>query len=105
MEGKNFVELVGKIIKPSVKMVGDNNTLLFKATLAIPAPNGGFQYQEIASFNCAEALGELKAGTFIKLNGHIEKRSYDTQCRHCGGPDKKFWMEVVVDNFVTDQEV
>jgi len=102
MEGKNFVELVGKIKNPVIKMVGQDNNWLFKGTLAIPAPppNKGHQFIKISSFQCAQALSEVKENTFIKINGHIEEHVYDGQCRLCGGYEKKYWTEVVIDNFV-----
>lgn len=101
MQGENFVKLVGKITRPSLKTVGDNNVSLFKATLAIPAQDSnGYQYMNISSFFCADALGELPTNTFISVQGHIEQRPYDGKCRHCGGYDRKFWTEVVVDNFI-----
>ena len=102
MEGKDFVELVGKIRNSSIKMVGDYNSWLFKGTLAIPAPgsNSSYQFLKISSFKCAESLGELSNNTFVKINGHIEERYYDGQCRHCGGSERKYWTEVVIDNFI-----
>ncbi len=100
MEGENFVRLRGKVTNPSIKMVGDYNSNLFKATLAIPAVNSdGYQYIKISSFSCAEGLGELPKGTFVEIHGHIEERDYSGKCRHCGGYDKKFWTEVQVDYF------
>jgi len=100
MEGENFVRLKGKITNPSIKMVGDYNSSLFKANLAIPAVGSdGHQYIKIASFSCAEELGELPNGSFIEVHGHIEERTYNGKCRHCGGYDRKFWTEVQVDYF------
>jgi hypothetical protein len=101
MEGENYVKLVGKIIRPDFKTVGDYNSSLFKATLAIPVPDSkAYQYIKVSSFKCADALGDLPANTFISAQGHIEERSYDGKCRHCGGFDKKYWTEVVIDNFI-----
>ena len=100
MEGENFVRLKGIIKNPDVKMVGEYNSTLFKARLAVPAVDSkGYQYIKISSFKCADALGELPHGTFVEVHGHIEERDYPGQCRHCGGYDKKFWTEVQVDYF------
>jgi hypothetical protein len=105
MEGENFVRLKGKIKNQNVTTVGDYNSTLFKATLAIPAvESGGFQYIKISSFRCAEGLGELPNGTFVEIHGHIEERDYSGKCRHCGGYDKKFWTEVQVDYFKVIEE-
>jgi len=100
MEGENFVRLKGKIVKPSTKIVGDYNSTLFKASLAIPAVGtNNYQYIKIASFACADGLAAVPKNTFVEIHGHIEERSYNGTCRHCGGRAKKFWTEVQVDYF------
>jgi hypothetical protein len=107
MDGENFVSLVGKITWPDFKIVGEKSSRLFKSKLAIPIANypGRFQYLKIAGWNAiAEALNEVPENQFIKLQGHIEERSYDGKCKHCGGFDKKYWTEVVVDNFIVLME-
>jgi hypothetical protein len=98
--GENFVRLRGEITKPNTKIVGDNSKV-FNGVLAIPAnyPDTGSQYIKISSFRCADGLSELQEGTFVEIHGHIEERSYDGKCRHCGGFDKKYWTEVSVDYF------
>ena len=104
MEGDNFVILKGKIHSYDVKTVGDHNSILFKGKLAIPI-NGRVQYMKIASWgSTAEALGEVPKGSFIHIHGHIEESSFNGKCRHCGGPEKKYWTEVLVDNFVIMDE-
>jgi hypothetical protein len=103
MEGENFVKLIGKLTWPELKVVGEKSSRLFKAKLAIPIVNnpGKFQYLKIAGWNAmAEALNEVGKDKFIQMHGHIEERAYDGACKHCGGPDKKYWTEVIVDNFV-----
>lgn len=97
--GENYVKLVGTIAYPSLKEVGDRS-FLFKGKVCIPI-RGSFQYVKIAAWgNLAEALNEVSSKETVSVLGHIEERSYSSACRHCGGPDKKFWTEVVVDNFV-----
>lgn len=99
MEGENFVSLKGTIQWPEVKEVGDNNKL-FKGKLAIPLGDKK-QYVKIAAWgNLAEGLSVLDKNAFIHIHGHIEERSYDGACKYCKGVDKKFWTEVVVDNFI-----
>lgn len=101
MLGENFVSLTGKITYPSFKTVGNYNSSLFNAKLAIPTANGNNQYIKISAWgSTAEALNEVSDSEFIKIHGHIEERSYDGKCRHCNGYDKKFWTNVVVDNFI-----
>jgi len=102
MIGENFVSLTGKIEYPNLKQVGTNNTSLFNAKLSIPTqPDGKNQYIKIVAWGItAEAMNEVAKTAFVKIHGHIEERSYDGKCKHCGGLDKKFWTNVVVDNFV-----
>jgi hypothetical protein len=100
MKGENFVTLKGKIQWPEIKIVGQNNTKLFKGKLAIPLDDNKAQYLKIAAWaQVAEGLEGLPEGTFIHIHGHIEERSYDGKCKHCKGQEKKYWTEVVIDNF------
>jgi hypothetical protein len=107
MTGENFVRLKGKIVYPELKTVGANNSKLFKGKLAIPI-NGNddkFQYVKIAAWeSVAAGLGSLSSNTFIKVDGHIEERSYDGKCKHCNGMEKKYWTEVIIDNYVEEVE-
>ena len=99
MDGENFVSLKGTIQWPELKTVGQNNTKLFKGKLVIPIGEKA-QYLKIAGWNnIAEGLGDLPKDAFIHIHGHVEERSYDGACKHCKGQDKKYWTEVVVDNF------
>lgn len=103
MEGENFVRLQGKLIKVNFKEL-EGGGFMFKATLAIPSPynDGLYQYQKVGAWgDIAEDLGSLKGGTYIKIHGHIEESSYDSHCRHCKAPEKKYWTEVIIDNFIT----
>ncbi len=97
MEGENFVRLKGKIFRPQLQSIGDSS--LFKANFGIPSGSGGYQYIKISSFKCADALGDLVSGVFIEIYGHIEEHAFNGKCRHCGGFDRKYWTEVVVDYF------
>ena len=100
MEGENFVSLKGKIQWAKSKTVGEKNSKLFQATLVMPIGERE-QYQKIAGWHSvAENLDVLPPNAFIHVHGHIESRSYDGKCKHCNGVDKKYWTEVVVDNFV-----
>jgi hypothetical protein len=102
VKGENYVKLIGKIVYPSLKKFGDNN-FLFKGKIRISTQDEKerFQYIKIAAWgSLAEALEIVSSQTNICILGHIEERSYNAACRHCGGPDKKFWTEVMVDSFV-----
>jgi hypothetical protein len=103
MDGENFVRLRGRIVYPELKTVGQNNSKLFKGKLAIPIAERN-QWLKIAAWNSvAEGLAALDDNAFVKIHGHIEERSYDGKCKHCNGQDKKYWTEVVVDNFVVEE--
>lgn len=103
VKGENYVKLIGKVVYPSLKKFGDNN-FLFKGKIRIPTQDEKehFQYVKVAAWgSLAEALEMVSPKADVCILGHIEERSYNTTCRHCGGPDKKFWTEVMVDSFVT----
>jgi len=100
MEGENFVRMVGFVKYPKYKIVGQNNSPMFKGSLALPV-NGKYQYVKVAAwYDMAEALNELPAETFIKIHGHVEESSYYGACRKCGNEEKKYWTEVIIDNFI-----
>lgn len=99
MQGENFVNLKGTIQWPELRTVGERNSSLFKGKLAIPIDDRN-QYLKIAAWNeLAEALASLPKDAFVHIHGHIEERSYDGKCKHCQGVEKKYWTEVVIDNF------
>lgn len=103
MDGENFVCLKGKLTKKQIKEVGANNSKLFNGSIAIPVVGykNKFQYIKVAAwYSVAEALYELGSGVFIKIHGHIEEKSYNDKCRYCNGPQKKYWTEVIIDNFI-----
>ena len=105
MVGENFVILVGKITKANAREL-DNGNHMFKARLAIPdndeeAQYENFQYIKVGAWGTlAEDLGALPEGTYIRMHGHIEESSYDGECRHCKSPEKKYWTEVIIDNYI-----
>lgn len=101
MIGENFVTLTGNITRPNFKLVGQNNTPLLKGSMSIPTARGTNQYIKIAAWgDLAESLKDVHPQAFIKVHGHVEESSYDGKCRHCQGPDKKYWTEVVIDNYM-----
>ena len=100
MDGENFVSLKGYIRQSTLKMVGDHNSILFKGKLAIPI-GGKEQYIKIGAWSSiAEGLNELPKNSFVHIHGHIEESSYNGKCRYCNGSEKKYWTEVIIDNFI-----
>lgn len=105
MTGENFVSLTGTIQYPTLKNVGQNNSSLFNGKLAIPTNGGSNQYIKITAWaSIAEEMYEVPEKIFVKIHGHIEERSYDGKCHHCGGFDKRWWTNVIVDNFIVLEE-
>lgn len=102
MTGENFVSLTGKLARPELKEF-ESGAKLFKANLAIPDALGtSFQYIKIACWGeLGQDLYDAKGrGVYFKIHGHIEESSYDGACQHCSGKNKKYYTEVIVDNFV-----
>ena len=100
MEGENFVSLKGWIQQSNLKTVGDQNSMLFKGKFVIPIGDRK-QYIKIGAWgSIAEGLNELPKGSFVHIHGHIEESSYGGKCRYCNGSEKKYWTEVIIDNFV-----
>jgi len=102
MLGDNFVRLIGRIKRKKFNTY-DSGAVLFKATLAIPVPPEYTRNQFInvsAWGDLAEELGSLSENTRIEVQGHIEKSSFDTTCKYCGGHNTMVWVEVVIDNFI-----
>ena len=100
MQGENFVSLKGTVVWPQFKKVGENNHSLFKGKLSIPIGDDRTQYIKVAAWNeVADGIEALPEGAFIHIHGHIEERSYDGNCKHCRGVEKKYWTEVIIDNF------
>lgn len=100
--GENFVKLVG-IVKYKKATTYDNGNTLFKCSLALPNPDGDgtYQYMKVSSWvNEDDDLCNVKDGTWLKVMGHIEEKSYDSKCRYCNGPQKSYWTDVVIDNYV-----
>jgi len=98
LEGQNVCLFRGYIKSPKVSVVGQYNSKLYKATLAVPVSNS-YQYIKISSFSCADALSEVREGAFVSVETHFEESSFMGKCRNCGASNKVYWAEFVVDNF------
>lgn len=102
ISGDNFVKLIG-IVKYKKVTSYDNGSTSFKCSLAIPSPNndGQYQYVKVSSWiKEDDDLNIVPNGTWLKIMGHIEEKSYDSNCKYCNGPDKKYWTDVVIDNYI-----
>lgn len=109
IEGKNFVELQGVIKWPEFKEVRGGYQL-FKGKIAVPfdytdkatgeARQGSNLYNLIAWGDTAADLGALSEGVPVLVQGALQSRSYESNCKSCSAADKKYWTEVLVDNFM-----
>lgn len=107
--GNNFVELVGLLKYPQLKETRNGN-FQFQGKVAIPfffkdretqEEKTGNKYVKISAWGeLAQELGSLREDTPVKVHGVVNERSYDGNCKHCGTAEKKYWTDVLVDNFV-----
>lgn len=105
--GRNFVELQG-VLQDAKFTYTDNGYARFKGTVAVPVRvrNKGGEDKEVKEFvsvcawgNLAESMADLQNGEWVKVQGTIQKRSYEAKCS-CGTPTKKYWTDVNLTNFV-----
>ena len=106
MEGRNFVELVGQIRWPELNYTVNGNAR-YKAKIAVPfkTKEGELKHEfhsVVAWGNIAEDISQLAEDTKVKVHGRINSRSFMGKCPHCQGETKRYWTEVVIDNFVTE---
>ena len=104
MEGKNFVELQGKIMWPDLSYTA-NGTAKYKFKVAIPfTTRDGEEKQSyvraVAWAQNAEDMSKLGDQAWVKIHGRYSERSFNGSCQHCSGEIKRYWTEVVVDNFL-----
>ena len=97
---ENFVKVIGKVKYKKVTTY-DNGNSNFKCSIAIQTPNGNYQYIKVSCWIDRDSdLHNIKNGTILKILGHIEEKSYDSNCKYCNGPTKNYWTDVVIDNYV-----
>jgi single-stranded DNA-binding protein len=107
MRGINSVNMKGYLLSPKLTTTA-NGYPLFKGRIAVPIfykregkEIEGKEYHNICAWgSIAEALGEMLENTPIQIDGAINTRGYEGRCRHCNGPEKKYWTEIRVNNFV-----
>ena len=104
----NFIELRGELKYSSLSTVG-NDYYKFQAKMAVPMVyvyddldglTTSMYLKIIAWGEIAEALGEVGDGKTILVSGVLQERSYDGKCRSCGTPERKYWSDILVTNFV-----
>lgn len=110
MDGNNFVELVGFLKSPQLKETRNNN-FHFQGKVAVPFSykdrqtgdlKEGSKYVKISAWgDLAQDIANLPEDTPVKVQGIFNERSYDGNCKSCGTTEKKYWTDVLVNNFVT----
>jgi single-stranded DNA-binding protein len=109
MDGNNFVELVGFLNNPQLKETRNGN-YHFQGKVAVPFSykdkatgdqKEGSKYIKISAWgDLAQELSSVSDGASVKVHGVFNERSYDGSCKSCGTPEKKYWTDVLVNNFV-----
>jgi single-stranded DNA-binding protein len=109
MDGNNYVKLVGFLKYPQLRETR-NGFAQYQAKVAVPfvyrdretqEEKQGHKYIKISAWrDLAQQLGDLPEDTLVTVHGQYNERSYDGNCKHCGTVEKKYWTDVLVDNFV-----
>lgn len=101
MDGKQVVVIDGYLKKPYVKKVGPYDGSLFTGIMEIPASDGSGNVQtlKISTFSCADEMGELKSGTPLHIEGHLEVKKGNSSCQQCGTQKPQYYTNIVVDRF------
>jgi len=103
--GQNFVQLEGELMWPEFKATATGKLFCkFKVAIPFELRDGNVvkSYIKCAAWEIvAEALQAVEQGSWLKVTGRVNERSYDGKCKHCHSAEKKYWTEVVIDNFVT----
>ena len=107
MEGFNSVKMRGYLVYPKLSSTA-NGFPKFSGKIMIPIKYksgdkemDGKSYHNLCAWGAlAEALGEMSENTPIEIDGILNSRSYDGQCKSCGTAEKKYWTEVQINNFL-----
>lgn len=109
VDGKNFVELQGTIKWPEFKETR-NGYQLFKGKIAVPfkwtdkasgeEKEGSSYYSFVVWGELAVEMSSLKEGVPVLIQGALQSRSYEANCKSCAAPEKKYWTDVLIDNFM-----
>lgn len=102
-QGENFVNFKGVLGKPFLKKVGASSGVsMLKSQLRINIAGNSKKSQELGIMawgTVADGLKDAGEGALVHIHGHIEEKSYDGKCKHCGADEKRYITEFVVDNF------
>lgn len=107
--GNNFVELVGFLANPQLRETRNGN-LNFQGKVAVPSffkdkatgeQKEGNKYIKISAWGeLAQELAAVPENSPVKVHGVFNERSYNSNCKSCGAEEKKYWTDVLVNNFL-----
>jgi len=108
ISGKNEVVLEGFLKFPELKET-QNGHSLFQAKVMVPfsytdrttgEQKDSSRYVRISAWGeIGQSMGALVDGTPVRVRGHFNERSYDSNCKDCGTLQKRTWTDVQVNNF------
>jgi len=107
--GVNFVELRGYIGSMKVSDYERDGYWRVQANISVPVVYMGPDGLEsektdkvliVAWGSTAEALAEVREGSWLRVTGVITTRQYKDACRFCCSMVVKYVTEVIVTNFV-----
>jgi single-stranded DNA-binding protein len=107
MNDRNFVEVTGKLAYPEYKETS-NGYPRFTGKVIVTkqgTDRDGNDYSSkdfvriVAWGDLARTMQELEENSRLNVTGRLSDRSYTGQCKACGADQKRFWYEVVVDNY------
>jgi hypothetical protein len=105
--GTNFVQLEGELMWPEFKATGTGKLFCkFKVAIPFELRDGNVvkHYVKCAAWeSVAQALQDVEQGSWLKVTGRVNERSYMGKCNDCHSEQKKYWTEVVIDNFVAGE--
>jgi hypothetical protein len=111
--GNNYIELEGVLRYPSYIDIKEG-FYKFQAKLDVPMvydfdDGSTVLNNTLVKVSCfgdlADSLSLVSEGSVIKVTGVLQERSYMGNCRSCGITDRKYWTDVLVDNFVVTKNV
>lgn len=107
MADVNHVEMTGKLAYPEYKETA-NGYPRFSGKLIITkkgSDRDGNAYESkdfvriVAWGDLALTMQDLVENSRLSVTGRLSDRSYTGQCKGCGCDQKRFWYEVVIDNY------
>lgn len=108
--GRNFVEIQGEMSYIKFSYIGDG-VPKFSGKVGVPIKHtsrDGAEYESktyikvvaygtMASALVAEGICD---GMWVRIQGNIQEHSYESKCSSCEAPSRRYWTEVLINNFI-----